>query len=253
MPLIVTERHRPEDLEHWRVCERVDDITQSRLGTRLTTKCRRALAEMRAFFDADSRGYLGVSWGKDSVACAWLAWRLEHELGVAIPVVWVRLRDVWQNPESHLVRDAFLERWPLARYEEIEIGMGETKRGIGEERLVRGFAEAAERYGDRYVSGVRATESRTRRISMSAHGVTTVRVCRPIGWWSTEEVFALHSREDLPLHPAYGYTMGGLFDRLRIRVTNIGGDRGRGRGREGWERAYYPDVWAEAARLGAKP
>lgn len=231
--LITTDRHTDRDLAHWRMCEREDELHARRLSRRLDERVERALAVMRAFIEAGD-GYLGISWGKDSVVCAWLLHRLERE-GVMYPACWVRVRH-WENPDCELVRDAFLERWPLSRYEEIVVDVGPDRRG-GTSAL--GFAEAARRHGDRHISGVRAEESAIRRASIGHLGLTTKRTCRPIGTWSTREVFALCHREGLPLHPAYGYTMGGVYDRLRLRTASLGGERGSGHGRGEWERVYY--------------
>lgn len=238
MPLIVTLRHRPDDLEHWRRAERVDALTARRLAGRLRDRAAEAREVLRAFITGAptpaAGGYLGVSWGKDSVVVAHLLHELERE-GIRFPAVWVRVR-LWENPDCDLVRDAFLERWPLSAYEEIEVDAGEDRAG-GTSAL--GFEEAARRHGDRHVSGVRGAESATRRIVMARWGAATARTCRPIGRWSTEEVFAYLHAHDLPVHPAYGYTMGGVFDRLRLRTASLGGARGAGHGRAGWERAYY--------------
>lgn len=240
--LVVTPKHTPRDLEHWSMCERIDDIESRRLGRKLDRMIASALDEMRGFI-ADERGYLGISWGKDSVVCAWLLWQLQRE-GVSYPSVWVRVKD-WENPECTLVRDAFMKSFPIDRYEEIVVDAGDRHGGT----LNAGFKEASDRHGDRHVSGVRSEESPVRRASIGHLGLTTKRTCRPIGRWRTSEVFALSYRESLPLHPAYGYTMGGEFDRLRLRTASIGGTRGVGHGRRGWELAYYPEVFKAA---GAK-
>lgn len=242
MPLIVTARHRPEDLEHWRRCEQIDALNARRLAGRLATKAAAAQDVMRAFI-GEGGGYLGVSWGKDSVVCAHLLHTLELE-GLRYPAVWVRVR-LWENPDCDRVRDAFLEGWPLRAYSEIEVDAGEDRAG-GTSAV--GFAEAAQRHGARHVSGVRGAESRIRRIVMARHGEASATTCRPIGRWSTEEVFAYLAIHGLPIHPAYGYTMGGLFDRMRLRTASLGGERGSGHGRGGWERAYYD---AELRTAGA--
>lgn len=247
MPLIVTHRHRPDDLEHWRRCERIDALNAQRMAGRIERKAKEALDVMRAFVESGG-GYLGVSWGKDSIVCAHLLHTLERE-GVAFPAVWVRVR-LWENPDCEAVRDAFLGRWPLSTYEEIEVEAGADRDGG---TSARGFDEAARRHGDRHISGVRGDESRVRQIVMARWGTATARTCRPIGRWTTEEVFAYLHTHELPVHPVYGYSMGGMLDRLRLRTASLGGDRGRGMGREEWERTYYPDVLGAARRAGESP
>lgn len=242
MPLIVTHRHRPEDLRHWAACERVDTINARRLAKRLAWKAEQARAVMRAFVEGG--GYLGISWGKDSVVCAHLLHQLEAG-GIDYPSVWVRVEG-WENPDCTLVRDAFLSRWPLRGYDEIKTKAG-ANRGGG--TSAPGFALAARLHGDRHISGVRAAESTVRAIAMSRWGTATDRTCRPIGRWTTEEVFVYLHTHGLPVHPAYGYTMGGLHDRLRIRTGSLGGSRGNGMGRAEWETAYYrPELDAARSR-----
>lgn len=252
--LIVTPRHRPDDLERWRMYERIDELNARRLRAKLDAKVAAARDVMRDFIRAGD-GYLGVSWGKDSVVVAWLLAQLEREEGIVYPVVWVRVR-LWENPDCVLVRAAFLARWPLARYEEIEVDEDPTLPtgwNVAGDSVLGGFREAARRFGDRHISGVRAAESATRRMSVGHLGLTTRRTCRPIGRWTTEDVYTLIHIEGLPLHPAYGYTMGGIYDRQRLRCDAIGGETGQSHGRDAWEHAYYPDVWAAAARGGVEP
>ena len=246
MALITTHRHSTADLEMWRVYEKIDALTAGRMGERLDEMATRAKVVMREFIEAGD-GYLGISWGKDSLVCAHLLHQLQRE-GVHYPSVWVRVRH-WENPDVPLVRDRFLERWPLDGYEEIEVDAGPDRVG-GTSR--RGFDEAARRHGRRHISGVRGDESAIRRLVMKRHGVDSIHTARPIGWWSTEAVFAYAHRHDLPLHPAYGYTMGGRFRRDRLRTASIGGDRGSSHGREGWERHYYPDVFEAAEEAGVR-
>lgn len=235
MSLIITDRHTERDLAHWRICEQEDDLHAQRLRAKLEAKAERAMDELRAFIERMGCGYLSVSWGKDSVIVAWLL----HQIGADYPAVWVRCRE-WENPDCLLVRDAFLARFPLPRYEEIEVGREHDRiEDIAIAVHRNGFAEAARRHGEAYVSGVRADESKVRRISIGHRGLTTKRTCRPIGHWSTIEVFAFSRLHDLPLHPAYGYTMGGVYDRMHLRTATLGGSKGQEHGRAEWERAYY--------------
>jgi len=228
VPLIITPRHTDRDLAHWRTCEKVDALTAQRRAPRLREMAARAGDVAAAF--ARGGGYAGVSWGKDSVVVASIL--AEHRTD--LPLVWVRV-DAWENPDCELVRDAFLARFDV-RYHEIRVAIGPNRHGG---TLSLGFAEAAERFGARYISGVRADESAIRRASMGHHGITTKNTCRPIGKWSTADVFAYCALMDLPLHPAYGYTMGGIYDRMRLRTASLGGVRGAGHGRAEWERVYY--------------
>lgn len=230
--LIVVPQHTAADLDHWTERQRWDArVADSPL---LTRRIDAALDEIRAQGDD---GYLGVSWGKDSVVVAHLA----HLAGSTLPLVWVRVEPI-ANPHCALVRDDFLRRWPGAVYDEIEIRCsysGGEWHATG--TLEAGFAQAAAAYGDRYVSGIRAEESSSRTLSAMTHGVRTARVCRPILWWKGLDVFAYLHRYDLPVHPAYAMTWGGTLDRERVRVASLGGQRGTGKGRADWEHTYYRD------------
>lgn len=73
-------------------------------------------------------------------------------------------------------------------------------------------------------------------------GLSSLHTCAPIGWWSDTDVFAWLAARDLPVHPAYACSMGGMLERRHLRVAGIGGDRGTGFGRREWERRYYPEM-----------
>lgn len=225
-----------------------------------TVRARFALAlDAIEAFAAKGPCYVGVSWGKDSTVVAHLAWRLAVERGVRLPLAWVR-REPIDNPECYLVRDAFLARFPEVAEHEIRIDCaydpahpecwwvaGDPRRSPDARPKQQGFARVAAMFGDRYVSGVRGAESGDRKKRMRSSGVATDRTCAPIGWWPTTDVFAYLRAYDLPVHPAYAMTMGGVYPRDRLRVGGIGSHHGRGHGRAEWEARYYPDV----VRLGA--
>lgn len=225
--LIQSPRHTAADLDVWRTNERTDSI-HARMPS-LAAKTAAATACVAHF--AEDRCYVGVSWGKDSVVVAHLA----SSLAVRRPLVWVRVEPMY-NPDCLAVRDAFL-RVHDVDYDEI---VTECGHDVGTGRLVDGFAIASRKHGDRYVSGVRGSESGVRAMRMRSLGTASDRTCAPIGWWSTADVFAYLHAHDLPVHPAYAMTGGGLWQRDRVRVASIGGERGRGHGRADWEARYYP-------------
>lgn len=238
MALIRVERHHPEDLAAWDRLERIDRIR----GRAASWPAREATAQrhIREFFEAGepgARGYVGVSWGKDSVCLAHLA----RQVSPDIPLVWVKLGE-YTNPLCYPVRDAFLARFPGA-YEEFWGPPGE----VTEIQLGAMFAGAVARYGDRHVSGIRAAESRARKLRMRSFGVSTARTCAPLTSWKGEDIFAYLCRHDLPIHPAYAFNRGGLLDRVWLRVASLGDDPGTSMGRREWEWEYYAE---ELERLG---
>ncbi len=238
--LIASPRHTPRDLEQWAIYERTDALEAKRMRPTLDVLARKAAHEMRTFLDAGPdgrRGYLGVSWGKDSVVTAHIA--LTH--GIHVPLVWVRVDDR-ENPDCVLVRDAFLAMHPTANYHEVEART--AKKGLTSSE---GFAQAERMFGKRHISGVRAQESAVRRLRTAHYGLTTENTCAPIGHWKVAlHVFPFIHAHGLPLHPAYACTQGGMYDRNYIRVGSLGGDRGTGHGRRAWERAYYSDELTDA-------
>lgn len=240
--LIVVPRHSPEDLAAWRRLER-EDAVRARLP-RLGHLARRALDDLAEF--AAEPCYVGVSWGKDSVVVAHLAWTLQQEgvvdmrLVHAAPQPHAHPAAVIPNPHVAAVRDAFLARWPMS-YRELPIvavhGPGGEWTAIDGGPDVFEVALGAE---GRHVSGVRAEESGRRYRRMLRFGARTERTCAPIGWWTADDVFAYLHAHDLPVHPAYAMSFGGRLDRRRLRVAALGGEPGRGFGRGEWEARYYP-------------
>lgn len=244
--LIASERHSADDLQRWAIAERCDALhAQSSRYRRALLRAESALAA----FAANDCGYVGVSWGKDSTALADLAQRICPQA----TLVYVRCEPL-ANPDCDLVRDAFLRAWPAARYEEIESpclsgelaldGAGHVMQLGRSGPWGRGLA-ALRRLSHRHVTGVRAEESRGRRIRCRTHGEIAGGGCAPLAWWTAADVFAHLYARGLPVHPAYACVMGGAFDRERLRVDMIGCEIGQHQGRGAWEEHYYPDALRE--------
>lgn len=238
MGLIPSHRHTERDLAHWARMEVLDHrLAGSQRLTRLVDEARTALVQ----FAAAGPLQVSVSWGKDSVVVAHLA----AGLGIG-PIVWYPAGRI-ENPDCVLVRDAFLAMHPGVEYREIPAALTSESwdRALGHDGAQAEFERLSRQVSRRYACGVRAEESGTRRKAVGRHGLVSRNTCRPIGHWSTVDVFAYLARHDLPVHPAYAMTMGGALDRARIRVGTIGGVGGSGFGRAQWERAYYPEVVAQ--------
>lgn len=242
--LIVTDRHRDDDLDTWRRCEEIDRLRWMMQGAHIERRARRAIVDIQEFASTHE-GYVGVSWGKDSVLVAHLCIRAE----IGWPLVHIKVEGL-ANPDTDPVRDAFLDRFDVV-YHELECD--QLHRGgtsLLDNPQTDGFTLAQERFGRDYISGVRADEAGYRRLRMAKWGVSSKHACAPAGWWTHEEVFAYLFGHDLPVHPAYAYSMGGTYERTRLRTAAIGGERGRNQGRLVWERVYYPEIVhrLEAAR-----
>lgn len=235
--LIPCERHTRADLEFWRTTEAADVVHGELIFER--GSWRKAVDEMRRFADAGPC-YVATSWGKDSVV-------LSHLLtmsGLRLPLVNVAQHGPQYDVYCPLVRDAFLDRFDVA-YHEIAVDADERGRHDGQHSkgLDEGIAIAAKLLGTRrYIGGVRASESGRRKIRMRTIGLSNADTCQPLGWWSAADVFGWLAFHSLPVHPAYAMTGGGRWDREQIRVSTIGGAKGRQFGRADWEREYYGDV-----------
>jgi 3'-phosphoadenosine 5'-phosphosulfate sulfotransferase (PAPS reductase)/FAD synthetase len=238
--LIRTQKHSTHDLEAWRRVERLSELhRQLKIYARHVGEAERELLS----FAARGHCYVGVSWGKDSVAVADIAMRMVPKL----PLVWIRVEPI-KNPECALVRDNFLRQWPRARYEEIEVWCRHDASGWhATGTLERGFSRAVALFGANHISGVRAQESGARKRRMMHFGLSTQHTCAPLGRWSSDDIWAYLHMRGLPIHPAYGYLLDGHLDPGRVRVASLTGQRGTGWGRAHWEERYYPDVLREIA------
>lgn len=237
--LIASHRHTREDLRVWAERERMDRALYEIGGTR--RKEADAIDALRMFAEQPEPYYVSVSWGKDSVVVADLVAR-HYDLLARPPIIWFPAGRV-ENPDCALVRDAFL-RLHDVEYREIEASLtsDEWDRTLGHDGAQAEFERLAREVGRRYVSGVRAEESSTRRMAVGRHGLASRNSCRPIGTWGHHHVYAYLVGLDLPIHPAYACSMNGAWERKDLRVSTIGGERGRRFGRAEWERRYYPEV-----------
>jgi phosphoadenosine phosphosulfate reductase len=175
---------------------------------------------------------------------AHLAVLLRQTHNITVPIVWVRVEPI-KNPDCVAVRDEFFRRFDHP-YHEQEVWCWEDSNGWhASGTLQNGFHDAEKALSmKRSLRGIRGAESGTRKHLMERSGQCSKNSCRPIGYWSGQDVFAYLHVFDLPIHPAYAMSMGGILDRDRIRVSSIGGTRGGGMGRDAWEAKYYGDELA---------
>lgn len=256
--LIRVPEHSAADLEAWERETAQDAIVaRGALHRRRVTEAIRAVRD----FAAAGRCYASASWGKDSTVLAHLIASHAPE----VPVVWVN-RVPMDVPYCDLVRDEFCRRWPQASVHTVTVqcvrghkpgdihqwwALDESGQSIDYSAYPKqiGFARVAAQFGDRYLSGVRADESSVRTVGIRRRGLITDRTCSPIGHWTGADVFAYLHTYDLPVHPSYAMSMGGLLSRDRLRVGSLGGPHGRGHGRAEWEQRYYGRRLAEIRRM----
>ena len=242
--LIDSPRLSHADRVCWERLEHYDDaLSRDPRIARLTDRAKAAVTEFATAGDC----YMSVSWGKDSVVAAHLALTAVPGL----PVRWARARHV-EMPECEQVRDRFLAIHPRARYDEVVFDFPVPLRGEPGHDTADRYDALGTLLTGRYISGLRAEESRMRRISIGHRGLVTANTCRPIGGWDATQVFAYLHAENLPVHPAYAMSMGGHWDRRWLRVHPLGtanpaSSAVHGNDRDAWEDHYYTDV-LDAAR-----
>lgn len=241
MPLIPSDRHRPDDLELWGEFESADRIRGA--SDRVRRLEDRSIAEIREFV-ADGATHLCWSGGKDSTALLGVAERAG--LLPSLPVVWFRAMPK-HNPDVPRVMEAIQSRFGI-RVDVIDYESPYPIRMTSlqaEEVASRNFLAACRGYDrdhGRRIIGVRADESRVRRIKMRTWGLSSPNSCTPLGWWTGEDVFGYLAIRNLPVHPAYAMLGGGRWPREHLRIDALGGERGDERGRRDWELEYYGDV-----------
>lgn len=246
-----------QDRDHWAQLERYDRA----LARALNRKVADAINTIRAFRQAHPDAICSTSWGKESMVVAHLTRRADP----SIPLVWVptiRADGIsYESPPTYTVRDAFLNVYPGAYQERATVARN-PKRGDPNyhpdqysDPQYRSQDVLGEAITEPYISGVRAEESRIRAISIGHRGTTTARTCRPIGRWGTTEVFAYLAAHNLPVHPAYAATYGGLLDRRWLRVHPLRGKPPArstiyGRDMDDWEDQYFPTLTTHQPRTG---
>lgn len=228
--IIESRRWLPGDREAWERVSRVDVVHRGL--DRLESS---ALAAIEAHL-SEGPSSVGVSWGRDSVVVAHLAWRVDP----SVPL-WTAAGAV-DNPDNPPVAAALLDRTGQTHHHYCHQGHVDDMLGW-----------VNRHWHPRSINGVRADESRQRAMSAAVHGLNTERSCRPILRWPSAAVWAYLARHDLPIHPAYGMSRAGALPRDRIRVHSIGDHNGVAHGRREWERAYYlAEVEAFDAWLAAR-
>lgn len=245
--LIDSPRLLNVDKTRWAELARYDEAIGSRFPARLIEQ---ALDDIRQWWQTGP-GIASVSWGKDSVCMA----HLVSLTGLPIPLVWVR-SDPFEMPECLQVRDAFLNSHPSMKYEERSIPLRNPKRGEpgyierhldptchGQDVLKEACPH------ERYISGVRAQESRIRTISINHRGNVTKNTCRPLARWTAPQIFAYLDREHLPIHPAYAMSYGGHLDRQWLRVHPLCSYADTKTDMARWEDDYYGDYIKDALEL----
>jgi 3'-phosphoadenosine 5'-phosphosulfate sulfotransferase (PAPS reductase)/FAD synthetase len=156
---------------------------------------------IRRAMDMCSAPYVACSFGKDSAV-------LLHLMLSLYPQVDARFLR-WRNETEHLdTYDAIIAQWN-EQYPGLRLTVVELERESLSHR-VRGRFGALEcvQPSDAVLIGLRAEESRGRRLTLRTHGTIyrmasgILRVC-PLAWWSTADIAAYTVTHDLPVLSAY--------------------------------------------------
>ncbi|HEY3967270.1 MAG TPA: hypothetical protein VGM05_22110 [Planctomycetaceae bacterium] len=222
-----SHRHAPADLRLWAEHEEADRAYAESRRARLDRLADESIAILNKW-DTGEQGYLGTSWGKDSV----LLMHMAKLAGIHVPIVWVRMRGR-DNPDCESVRDRY-SGIPGNYHERIFI-YEDCSRD-------QHWKAVAQEFGQRRLTGLRMDESGRRAMSVRHLGIDTGASCRPLAHWTSPDVFAWAAIHDLPLHPAYAMFGGGRWPREQLRTHGIGGETGTNYGRREWEQEYYGDV-----------
>jgi phosphoadenosine phosphosulfate reductase len=225
--LIKCDKHTKEDLELWTEYEETDQLY---INEKLEYKEQKAMKTIKTF----NSNYISISWGKDSTVLAHLC----HRANIKKICVWIIVKDI-VNPYCYDVRDIFLSRYKI-KYEEIVMERWhDGQRWRATKTLEKGFKKVENKYGKKYISGIRGQESGIRKIVMKLWGEQTDKTCRPLIYWKEQDIFSYLKKYDLPVHPNYGMLGGGRYDRKYLRVASLGIKRGDCFDKEQWEKEYY--------------
>jgi len=236
--LIHSNRFRYGDLDYWQTLEYQDKLYSQINKSRIDHKISNAIASIR-LFTLEKPAYASISWGKDSTVLAHLV--ASHN--ISIPLVWIKVIPIF-NPDCEKVRDAFISKYQC-NYIEQEVTLIPDTNGKyhASKSLESGFKSISKTLEtNRYITGIRGDESGIRKMRQKINGVATLNTLAPITYWSTQDIYSYLYRFDLPVHPAYAMTKGGIINREHIRVASIGGKRGSNFDRTEWEKLYYPDI-----------
>lgn len=251
--LVESTRYTRRDKEAWDRLERIDAVwCRSDLYRRRVEEAQWTLSE---FVEQHPTCYASISWGKDSTVLA----HLVATLAPQIPCLLMRLPAF--NPDYTLVRDAFLSRWTLS-YREIEPVPERDANGYPfyKKAFFDGWKKIHKDFGRHHITGLRGEESSARSIRMQSFGLSSATSCCPLGHWEGRDVWAYLHEHELPVHPVYACSQGGLWERDRLRVGMIAQDLGErtqkwsgtGHGRREHDQLYYRDFLGqlERERLG---
>lgn len=233
--LISCDRHTPQDIDCWNDYEE-SDYHYASFPT-LQKRVNRSIRAIEEFL-LKGRCYLAISGGKDSAVVS----HLLSQITKTVPVRWLATeplvdpycRETIQEIVSYCGFSNYREHINWCRLGDREWHATGT--------LEEGIKSIQKEVGTlRYITGIRAQESVTRRLRCFQHLENSLNTCAPLAWWKTEDVYAYAAINNVPLHPTYGMLGGGRWKREKLRVSFLSLTHGTGGGRTEWEKEYYGD------------
>jgi phosphoadenosine phosphosulfate reductase len=231
-------------------------------GLRTGVAARAAAAvEAIAAHLAAHHGYVAWSGGKDSTALVALTRQVDPEVPVCF------FDSGLEFPETRAYITDLASRWRLNLHPipatpdalSVLIASGrwnhDAPTPIGpvpdlhEALIVRPSQVAHDRYGPGELWGLRAGESRTRRVALGRAGGAITRrdgtvACGPLWRWRTEDVWAELARRGIPENPVYSKLRRLGADQRSLRVGLVVDGNGLEHGRVTWLRRGWPELYA---------
>jgi phosphoadenosine phosphosulfate reductase len=226
--LIKSDKITKKDYDLWSEYEEID--SKHKIQQWKISECKNAIdtfiRNTKSVYKENV--YCMSSWGKDSVV-------VSHFCALAgITIIHIKTKRT--HPLCDTVQDEFCKK---VKCEIIVIN--ESKYGNNWKHWGDGIKIASKKYPGKTITGLRGDESGIRSLSKRIYGTSCNNFCRPIISWTADDVFSYLHQHDLPIHPNYAMVGGGRWERGRIRVSSLLGERGNGIGRKEWEEEYYSD------------
>lgn len=193
-----------------------------------------AKATVRDALKDSKKPYVAVSWGKDSLVCLHMA--IQYRPG--IEVVWFDRGEGGDMPETYELASQLTAAWGLNvnRVETEETVMGAYRKAgtvfLKNNRFAKYLIKAAKQVADRDVciKGLRASESRGRKVGLKVRGldylsVSGTRLVNPLGWFEPRDVWAYIVSNEIPYLPYYDdcAAIGVDYESEKSRTSNWAG------------------------------
>jgi 3'-phosphoadenosine 5'-phosphosulfate sulfotransferase (PAPS reductase)/FAD synthetase len=194
----------------------------------------------------DERCYVSWSAGKDSMVVAhaahWLCGVPILMVDPGVPIHWT------DEDKARMIGYAQAQGWnwrlfPWDKFRTATSNNGaDYRKQIHADMFVDLTAYATAQELDRRITGMRASESKTRHVFLTASRGETKNTLQPLWNWSTEDVWTYTVKHSLPWLS--------IYDHLGPEARNgLIGKNGREHGRMAYLKRYYPQAFQRACEL----